>query len=57
MLFTLYAVSTVGEIVAFVSQYPKSLNNEEILYTCKQSISELVFFVYLIDEIVTRKKV
>ena len=27
----------------------------QLLYTCKETVSELVFFVYLIDEIVTRK--
>ena len=58
MLFTLYAVSTVGKIVALVSQIPRCnvILYGELLYTCNEIISELVFFVYLIDEIATRKK-
>ena len=49
----------MGEIVALVSQYPKNPKGNiilygELLYTCKKVISELVFFVYLIDEVNTR---
>ena len=56
MLFTIYAVSTVGEFVALVPLSPKSPRGLVILsYTCKEIISEIVFFVYLIDESVTRK--
>ena len=60
MLFTLYAISTVGEIFAFVPQYPKSPRGNvvlygEFLYTCKEIISEYAFVEHLIDEIVTRK--
>ena len=49
MLFTLYDVSTVGEIVALVLQYSKSPRGnvnlyEELLYTCNEIISELVVF-------------
>ena len=50
MLITRYAVSTVGEIVALVSQYPKSPRGNvilygELLYSSKEIISELVFFL------------
>ena len=60
MLFSIYAVSTVGEFVALVPLSPKSprgivILSRELLYTCKEIISEIVFFMYLIDESVTRK--
>ena len=32
ILFTLYAISLIGEIVAFVSQYPKSPKGSVILF-------------------------
>ena len=51
MLFALYAASTVGKIVALISRYPKSSKGNvilygELLYTCKEIISELVFCVF-----------
>ena len=61
MLFTLYVVFTVGEIVALVSQFSKSPKGNillygELMYTYKElHASELAYFLYLIDEIVTRK--
>ena len=60
ILFTLYATSFVGEIVALVSQYPRSPKNRvnlngEIFYTCRKIISEFEFFMYFMDEIVTLK--
>ena len=56
MLFLLW----LGEFVALVLLSPKSPRgivnlSRELLYTCKEIISEIVFFVYLIDESVTRK--
>ena len=46
----------MGEIVAVVSQYSKSPRASVILYgellnTCKEIISNFVFFVCLIDEV------
>ena len=60
ILFTLYATSNVGKVVAFVSQKPRSPRDNVILYgsflyICSEIISEFVFFVFLMDEIVTRK--
>ena len=59
-LFTLYDTSNWGQVVAFVSQKPRSPRGNgflysELLYTCNELISEFVFFVHLMDEIVTRK--
>ena len=50
----------MGEVVAFVSQYPKSFSGSvilfgEFLYTCREIMSEFEFFMYFEDEIVTRK--
>ena len=50
----------MGEIVAFVLQYPKSPKDNVtwygvLLYTCNEMISEFVFFEYFIDEIVILK--
>ena len=50
----------MGEIVAFVSQYPKSPKGDVtqygvLLYTCNEMMSDFVFFKYLIDEIVILK--
>ena len=50
----------MGEVVALVSQYPRSPKSKvilygEILYTCREMISEFELFMYLMDEIVTRK--
>ena len=60
MLFTRYASSFVGEVVAIVSQYPKSPRSNvicygELLYTCNEIMSEFEFFIYLMDDIVIRK--
>ena len=60
ILVTLYAISFTGEVVAFVSQYPKSPRGSVILfgvllYTYSEMISEFVFFTYFIDEIVILK--
>ena len=57
-LFTPNAVSIGGKVLAFVSQQPKSPRVNvilcgELLYTCNETMSNFVFFVYLIDEIVT----
>ena len=51
----------MGEAVAIVSQYPKSPKGNviwygELLYTCKEIISEFECFMYFMDKIVTRKK-
>ena len=51
----------MGEVVAFVSQYPKSPKGSviwygQLLYTCKEIISEFECFIYFMDEIVIRKK-
>ena len=48
------------EVVAFVSQCPKSLRGNviwygELLYTCNEIMSEFEFFIYFMDEIVIRK--
>ena len=53
-------ISIVWEIVAFVSKYRRSPRsnftlNGESLYTCKKIKSEIVFFVYFVDEIVAGK--
>ena len=45
----MYATSFVGEVVALVSQYPRSpksrvILNGEILYTCREMISEFEIF-------------
>ena len=50
----------MGEIVALVSQYSKSPKSKvilygELLYTCREIISELEFFMYFMDEMVTLK--
>ena len=50
----------MGEIVALVSQKPNNPRGRvmlygELLYICKEIISEFESFMYLIDEIVTRK--
>ena len=60
ILFTLYATSFVGEVVAFVSQYPRSPRGSvilygELLYTYREITSEFEFFMYFMDEIVTQK--
>ena len=57
VLFTLTTLSSVGEIVAFVSKYPKGPRGNvilygELLYTCEKIMSEFVFFVYLMDAII-----
>ena len=51
----------MGEVVAFVPQYPKSPKGSviwygELLYTCSEKISEFECFIYFMDEIVIRKK-
>ena len=50
----------MGGIVAFVSQQSKSptvvlFYMENFCHTCKKIISEFVFFMYLIDEVVAQK--
>ena len=60
ILLTRYATSFVGEVVAFVSQYPKSPKGSvicygELLYTCNEIISEFNCFMYFMDEIVIHK--
>ena len=60
MLFTLYATSFVGKIIALVSQKPKNPRGRvilygELLYTYKEIMSDFESFIYFIDEIVTRK--
>ena len=60
ILFTRYATSFVGKVVAFVSQYPKSPRGnviwyDELLYTCNEIISEFECFINFMDEIVIRK--
>ena len=50
----------MGEVKAFVSQYPKSPKGSviwynELLYTCNEIISEFECFIYFMDEIVIRK--
>ena len=60
ILLTRLATSFIGEIVAFVSQYPKSPKGNVtlygvLLYTCNEMMSEFVFFEYFIDEIVILK--
>ena len=60
LLLTRYATSFVGEVVAFVSQYPKSPKGSviwygELLYTCNEIISEFECFMYFKDEIVFLK--
>ena len=59
ILFTLYAISFVGEVVALISQYPRSLRvwvflYGELLYTCREIMSKFEFFTYFMDEIVTQ---
>ena len=61
ILFTLYATSIVGEVVALVSQYPRSPRGRVILYgklfyKCGEKMSELEFFMYFMNEIVPLKK-
>ena len=56
----MYATSFIGEVVGFVSQYPKSPMGNDIqfgvlLYTCSEIISEFVFFKYFMYEIVILK--
>ena len=60
MLLTRYATSSVGEVVAFVSQYSRSPKGNviwygELLYTCREIVSEFECFMYFMDEIITRK--
>ena len=60
IILTLYATSFVGEVVAFVSQYPKSYRGNviwygKLLYTRNEIISEFEFFMYFMDEYVYRK--
>ena len=60
LLFTLYATSFVGEVFALVSQYPRSPRGRvifygKLLYTCREILSEMEFFKYFMDEIVTLK--
>ena len=60
ILLTRYAISCMGEVVAFVSQYPKSHKGNVtsygvLLYKCSEMMSEFVFFKYFIDEIVILK--
>ena len=60
IIFTLYATSFVGEVVALVSQYPRSPKGrvilfDELLYTCREIISEFYFFMCFNDEIVSLK--
>ena len=62
MLLTRYATSFVGNVVAFVSQYPKSPKGSviwygELLNTCNEIISEFECFIYFMDEIMIRKNV
>ena len=50
----------MGDIVAFVSQYPKSPKGNVtlygvLLYICNEMVSEFIFFKYFIDEIVILK--
>ena len=50
----------MGEVVALVSQYPKSPEGSviwygELLCTCNELISEFECFIYFMDEIVIRK--
>ena len=50
----------MGEVVALVSQYLKIPKGKvilygELLYTCKEIISEFEFFMYFMDDMVTRK--
>ena len=42
-------------IVAIVSQYPRNPRGGELLYTCRETMSEFEFFMYFMDEIVTGK--
>ena len=47
----------MGEVVALVSQYPKSPKGKvilygELLYFCREKISEFEFFMYFMDEMV-----
>ena len=60
ILFTRYAFSYIGDIVALVSQYPNSPKGfvtwyGVLLYTCNEMISEFVFFTYFMDEILILK--
>ena len=57
---TRYATSFVGEVVAFVSQYPKSPRANiiwygELLYTCNEITSEFECLMFLMDESVIQK--
>ena len=61
ILFTRYATSFVGKVMAFVSEYPKSPRGNvnwygEFLYTCYEKISEFECFMYFMDEIIIPKK-
>ena len=70
MLFTLYATSFVGEVVALVSQFREKTKGRvlkvgpkgrvilygELLYTCRGMMSDFEFFMYFMDEVVTLKK-
>ena len=60
ILFTQYATPFVGEVVEFVSQNHKSPRGRvilygELMYTCREIMSEFEFFMYFMDKIVTRK--
>ena len=50
----------MGEFVALVLKHPKStrenvvISYRELLYTCKEILSDFVFFGCLIDEIVNQ---
>ena len=50
----------MGEVVAFVSQYPKNPKSSviwygELLYTCYEIISEFECFMYFMDDIMILK--
>ena len=60
IFLTRYATSFVGEVVAFVSQYPKSARGnviwyDELLYKCNEKTLEFECFIYFMDEVVTQK--
>ena len=60
IIFIRYALTFVGEVVALVSQKPSRPRDKfilygELLYTSREITSEFEFFMYLVDETVTRK--
>ena len=62
IFLTRNATSFVDEVVALVSQYPKSPKDSviwygELLYTCNEIISEFKCFIFFMDEIVILKNV